>query len=83
MCVCVCVCVAFYLFYYIYMKMKKYGWLVDFIADQPFQSHLTLNEVSLIKVSRPSYLQIGGARGAMVIVVGIVPGDTSSKPGRD
>ena len=25
----------------------------------------------------------GGARGVMVIVVGIVHGDTSSKPGRD
>ena len=33
--------------------------------------------------SIPTEYECGGVRGVMIIVVGIVHGDTSSKPGRD
>ena len=59
------------------LALNNVQWL---ICHQTKQTQIKVSE---FKLQSGYYVHLGGARGAIVIVVGNEHGDTSSNPGRD
>ena len=63
----------------------RFGIRLSMKVDMPLNNEAKLNLFTsyLPMLNSITHVLLGGARGVMVIVVGIAHGDTSSNPGRD